>query len=71
MGIRITAVVVMLGLAACAPIAEPETPPPVPPTKRTPQREPLPPAPSNTPEVIYASAVQQPAAHSSNVKASW
>ena len=59
MNIRVVSVVVMLSVVACAPVAEPETPPPVAPTKRTPQREPFPPAPSNMPEIVYASVVPQ------------
>lgn len=58
-------------VTACAGTPEPETPPQVVPTKQKPRREPLPPAPSNTPEVVYAQNVlagEQPA---SNVVTKW
>ena len=55
MKLRNVVVVVVLGASACAPIPEPETPDEHEPSRQTPRRPPLPPAPSKMPEIVYAS----------------
>jgi hypothetical protein len=51
----LVATVSILGVVACTPAREPETPPPAP-AKQPPQRPPLPPAPSDMPQIVYAAA---------------
>lgn len=58
-------------VTACAGTPEPETPPHVVPTKQKPRREPLPPAPSNTPEVVYARNGLTAERSASNVVTDW
>lgn len=55
MNVRVVCLFFALSVSACAGTPEPETPAPVAPTKRPPSHGPLPPAPSNTPEIVYAS----------------
>jgi hypothetical protein len=71
MKIRIASVVLMFGVVACAPVPEPETPPTSAPTKRSPPREPLPPAPSNMPEIVYASVTPGQAPDLSQAQKRW
>lgn len=61
----------LLFVAACAGAPEPETPPQAVPTKQERRREPLPPAPSNTPEVVYAQNVLASEQPSSHVMTNW
>ena len=56
MNFRIASLVVMLSLSACAGVPAPETPAQEAPTQRSPQRQPVPRTPSDTPEIVYASA---------------
>lgn len=65
------ALCMMCGLFGCASMSEPETPASVPPTKRGPQREQLPPAPSNTPVIVYARAVHAPLMRHLHVDVAW
>ena len=65
------AVGLMLFVVACAPVPEPETPPSVAPTKRSPQREPLQPAPSNMPEIVYASATHSTTTNPQRAHVKW
>lgn len=56
MKLRNVVVVLVLGATACASIPEPETPDErEEPSRQTPRRPPLPPAPSKMPEIVYAS----------------
>jgi len=69
MRIRVMALFVMVGLVACTAVPEPETP--VAPTKRAPQREPLPQAPSNSPDMVIGCESSGPKIPSLHAEAAW